>query len=437
MSVDSAIYYKGIWTYLRVLGVAYGTPVPSQQHNGTRIYNTLRTFGYSHSAACGILGNMQLESGLSPGCLQSGSFRDALPNAGEHIADLTNQVMLGFYNPNNTGGCGTGLIQWDGYNNESQPFGNIITSFASRYDQQWFDGDLQLFRFVAEYTLDPTGWGGINGTTKRYWHLLGSSSPSINWTDFMNYNGTPEDAAELFRKNRERSGDSQSGIQHRQENARYWYNLFQNQTVTRKLHAKYMADVAYLFRDSAYPYGQGSGQYDCVSFINRLCRRRLGFNSWSSNGTNSLWRDVEHENPFQWKGTIAECRERFNGEIPRGAYLFKIYPEGSPGYNTIPDRYRGDGVGNVDHIGVYTDLGKGVMQAGGYDAGAKPSPGKVADCAFHPEDKDLDYEWWTHVALDADLIFSDEYTPPGTDFPVWMLFKFKRKEWLKNERKWF
>lgn len=424
MAVDAPIYYKGYWTYLRVLDNPYGTPTTRQTQNAERIYNVLRVFGYSHAAACGILGNMQTESGINPGALQSGKT-NILPNDGEHFADLTNQVMLSFADPDSSG-YGIGLIQWDGYNDTEQPNGAIIVSFATRYDCQWFDGDLQLFRLEAQYILDPSGWGGINGRTIRYWHLSGTSSASITWANFKTFNGTPEDACDYFRENLERS--SSDGVQHRRDNARYWYNYFMNYAVTYKLHNKYMANMAYLFRDSGYTYAQ----YDCVSFVNRLCRRRLGFTAWDSNGTNSLWRDVAHENPFQWKGTMQECLDRFNGEIPRGAYLFKIYPEGSPGYDTIPDRYRGDGVGNVDHIGVYTDLGKGVMQSGGYDAGVSG----VADCYLHPQSGGLAYDWWTHVALDNDLIFSDDYPVPAGNFPKILFFINKRRSVGKNAIKW-
>jgi hypothetical protein len=127
---------------------------------------------------------------------------------------------------------------------------------------------------------------------------------------------------------------------------------------------------------------------------------------------------------------MAECLELY-GEIPRGAYLFKIYPEGSPGYNTIPDQYRGDGVGNVDHIGIYTDLGKGVMQSGGYDEGV---PG-VAETSLHPSPP-LAYDWWTHVALDDDLIFSDEYDPPASNVKAWLLSIVTQRRKPKNVVKW-
>ena len=70
MAVDSPVLYNGCWVYLRdSLGPSYGSANDRQKTNAEKIYDLLRVFGYSHIAACGILGNMQTESGLSPGAL--------------------------------------------------------------------------------------------------------------------------------------------------------------------------------------------------------------------------------------------------------------------------------------------------------------------------------------------------------------------------------
>ena len=153
-----------------------------------------------------------------------------------------------------------------------------------------------------------------------------------------------------------------------------------------------------------------------------------------TNGTNSLWRNVGGNFLF-WRGTVQECMDEY-GYIPIGAYLFKCYPEGTPGYNTIPEQYRGDGIGNFDHIGIYTGRGLGVMQSGGYDAARTG----VADCAYHPTQTDpqLAYDWWTHVAFGNNIFFPEYYPPSGLPLAVLLqLIKPQQRRFLKNERKYY
>lgn len=421
MAVDQPVLYNNVWVYLRdSMGLSYGGANDKQKHNAEVFYNLLRVFGYSHQSACGILGNMQTESGLSPGAL-SGNL-SALPNTGQHLADLDNNTLLAWNSNNSTGAHATGLIQWDGVG--QNPTGNQIASFATRYDLQWYDWELQLFRLEMEYIYDPSGWGGVNGTTYNFWYPV-SGTASITWANFKTFTGTVSDACDYFRLYRERSSDSATGIQHRRDNAIYWDSYFSGQSVTVKVSHTLNACMAYLFRDSGYTYSQ----YDCIHFVN-LVRRRLGIPQMT-NGTNSLWRNVGG-NFLWWRGTVDDCISQY-GAIPPGAYLFKCYPEGTPGYNTIPDQYRGDGVGNFDHIGIFTDRGKGVMQSGGYDDARQG----VADTYYHPTQTNpqLAYNWWTHVAFGNNITFDGEPTPPQPPQPVfqpWMAFIFNRKKVLDN-----
>lgn len=403
MAVDQPVLYNDVWVYLRdSMGNAYGNPTDKQIHNAEYFYTQLRGFGYSKAAACGILGNMQTESGLSPGALESGTV-GVLPNNAEHLSDLDNTTMLAYADPNNPG-YGTGLIQWDSYTNQS-PAGNLIASFAIRYNWTWYDWELQLFRLEAEYILDPSGYGGINGTTYQYWYLAGQTTPSINWSAFKTFTGTPEDAADYFRLNRERSSDSPSGIQHRRDNARWFYDHFTAIPPVFRVTGKTNAAFAYLFRDSQYAYTQwvDGRQMDCIGFVNYV-RKMEGLNT-ITNGTNSLWRDVGG-NYLYWRGTLDDCLFMY-GHVPVGAYLFKCYPEGTPGYETIPDQYRGDGIGNFDHIGIYTDMGLGVMQSGGYDVTPPGGFNGVHDTRTRLNETP---PWWTHVAFGDRIIFA-EYNP--------------------------
>lgn len=153
------------------------------------------------------------------------------------------------------------------------------------------------------------------------------------------------------------------------------------------------AETAYSFHDSGYTYQQ----YDCVGFTN-LVRRTVGLGNLY-NGTNTLWRN----GTLAWQGTIADAITAFGG-MPRGCYLFKIKPESDPTYNDppIPSQYYMDGVGNVTHVGIYTNLGMGVMQSGGYGGSG------VHDSVY-------DASYWTHLALPPDVNYSQSPAP----LPLW------------------
>ena len=426
MAVDDPVLVNGAWCYLRdSMGPSYGSANDKQKHNAELFYNMLRVFGYSHAAASGVLGNMQTESGLSPAAL-SGNVA-VLPNNGEHFEDLTNAVMLLWNSNNSTGAHATGLVQWDGTTSQS-PAGNQIVSFAIRYNHAWLDWVLQLFRIQMEFIYDPWGWGGVNGTTYRFWYYIqdGDYHNTITWANYLTFSGTPEDAADHWRINFERSSGDVQGNQHRRDNARYWYTYFSGYNVTYELPLILNADMAYLFRDSQYPYST----YDCIGFTN-LVRHRLGLATIGDHdghyGTNTLWRSTDD---LIWKGTLQECYNVF-GTIPEGAYLFKCYPEGTPGYNSIPAYYRGDGIGNFDHIGVYTNLGLGVMQSGGYDVTPPGGFNGVHDTRTRLDENP---PWWTHVGIGKNFTLSG--FNPGQWKP-WMILLARRKKVLKRERKFF
>lgn len=418
MAVDAPIIYNGCYVYLRDnMGPSYGSANDMQKHNAEKIYDLLRIFGYSHIAACGILGNMQTESGLSPGALSGQT--SALPNDGEHLSDLDNNTIL---NWTGTGAHAIGLIQWDGTTSQS-PAGSQIGSFAIRYDLNWYDWELQIFRLEMEFIYDPSGWGGVNGTTYNFWYPV-SGTAAVTWEQYKAYTGSAGQAADYFREYRERSSGSPSGNQHRRDNAEYWASYLANRSYTVEVSHTLNACMAYLFRDSHYPYGTGYREYDCIGFCN-LVRRRLGLPQMT-NGTNSLWRNVGG-NFLWWRGTVQECIDLY-GAIPAGAYLFKCYPEGSRGYNPPPE-YRGDGVGDFNHIGIFTDRGKGVMQSGGYDDARTG----VADCYYHPTQTNpqLDYDWWTHVAFGNNISF-DTGHGPGRPLPAWFTAIINRKKGFYN-----
>ena len=64
-------------------------------------------------------------------------------------------------------------------------------------------------------------------------------------------------------------------------------------------------------------------------------------------GSNSWLREV---NENGWIGTPEECVSKF-GYVPDGAFLFIREFDGKE-----PEKYRGDGLGNASHMGIYTGM---------------------------------------------------------------------------------
>lgn len=411
MAVDSPVlindWYVGLRAYGQgSLGSTHLNPSPEQIHNATKIWNELKAQGYSDAAAAGVLGNMQAESGLSPGAIQTtySSHMAQLPDGGQHLSDLTNDVMLEWYNHSNLNqkGYGTGLIQWDACNNNPNypPKGNQITSFAIRYGYDWYDGDMQLYRLLVE----------SQNTTGTYWYRS-NVQPPMSWDDFKNFTGTPERASDIFRLCRERGGDS--SIQVRRDNAKYWYNYFggtpdppEPPTPGPEPPEPEPPDPPEPPSDPDWVWGEDwadqtissfdpdvtgvpipYSQMDCIQFVDAAWNliSVVSLNGWTLGaGTNSLWRSTATFNTsppsdpsiyptpvLWWKGTIDEYIN-VHGQLPVGCLLFHKIPEdGSP---PIPPQYAGDGIGNFVHVGIYCGNGY-VMQSGGQDAGGIPGGG--------------------------------------------------------------
>lgn len=85
---------------------------------------------------------------------------------------------------------------------------------------------------------------------------------------------------------------------------------------------------------------------DCQAFVEQVLKdcgvRKPDGTVYNWAGSNSMWR-----NALSWKGTIAECREKF-GEIPLGAWVFIIKHDGGE-----EDRGYHDSEGNASHVGIY------------------------------------------------------------------------------------
>ena len=427
MAVDNPVLYNDYWVYLRFsMGSTHLNPSEKQVHNAELIYNNLINQGYTSQAAAGIIGNMQTESGLSPGALDG--HLSTLPNNGQHLTDLTNYVMLGYASPNDSG-YGTGLIQWDSYTNTA-PAGNTLVSFCIRYGYEWYDGDGQLYRLQREYETD---------STYHYWYS-NNHSPAITWDQFKSFTGTPEEAADIFRQCRLRSSGDATGNQNRRDNARFWYEYFEGTgpVPDEWISGESFARLALQYNGHYIPYSQA----DCIEFVNMVWKEinQLTANLNLTLGTNSIWRSTRvfpttdpygttPTNELWYKGTIEECIDLFD-EIPPGSLLFHKVSEAGP--PPIPPEYAGDGIGNFVHVGIYCGNNE-VMQSGGKDAGSIPGGG-VHKSVYDPTA-------WNYVAfvVYVDPLGYDPGPEPENELEKILILwhNNKQKGVVKNVRKYY
>ena len=444
MAVDAPVLYNNFWVYLRYsMGSTHLNPSDKQKHNAEQIYNGLIAQGYTLEAACGILGNMQTESGLSPGALDS--HLSSLPNNGEHLADLTNSVMLGYASQNNSG-YGTGLIQWDSYTTTA-PAGNTLVSFAIRYNYEWYDGECQLFRLQREYETD---------SQYHYWYA-NNHTPAVTWAQFKNWTGSVSEATDIFRQCRERSSGDPTGNQNRRDNAQYWYDYFKDVPPTPPVPDDWISGEDFSTLAVAYdpditghniPYSE----LDCIGFVQKVWRDIDAVSSsdtlCSPLGTNTLWRtntsqypnlvrtfnttspDNQNPCPVLWyKDTISNCIAEY-GEIPAGTLLFHQISEAGP--PAIPSQYAGDGIGNFAHVGIYIGNNQ-VMQSGGRDSSSVPGGGVHRST--------YDSSAWNYCAF---VVWVDPTgsgptppPPPPPTLPNWLLmFYNKNRRLIKNVKRY-
>ena len=355
-----------------------------QKHNAEKIYDYFSALGWSLSAIAGMLGNMQVESWLSPAYIQS-AHRSSLPNSAANLSDVPNSIMVNFFGGSN---YGIGLVQWDGHNTATPPEQKLV-GFANRYGYVWYDGDTQCFRIQRE---QETNIQFVQKTIDGY---------TWNWSNYITTTKTPEEACEAFRRCYENGGAS--SIERRKQNARYWYDYFEDTPPVPPLPTNWISGTTFSSMAVNYdpaitgvniPYNQ----MDCYQFVQTVWRDIQAVSStdrlcnpvsqWGTAGTNTLWRQnispyptwtfnttsPDNQNPtpvLWWKGTISECESAY-GEIPAGALLFhQIGEDDNP---KIPDYYRGDGIGNFAHVGIYIGNNQ-VMQSGGRDSASVPGGG--------------------------------------------------------------
>ena len=98
--------------------------------------------------------------------------------------------------------------------------------------------------------------------------------------------------------------------------------------------------------DNAPKYlGTPYNKMDCQAYVEAVLRD-AGINK-NLAGSNAWFREVKAHG---WVGTPNECKAKY-GSIPPGAFLFVLKQDGKE-----PEKYKGDGIGNASHIGIYTAM---------------------------------------------------------------------------------
>ena len=141
------------------------------------------------------------------------------------------------------------------------------------------------------------------------------------------------------------------------------------------------------------PYHLGGSSptgMDCQGMV-KYCIRKAG-GKMDITGSNAMWRQA-----CVWKGTLAEAKNV--GKLVPGALLFIVEKSGQE-----PDRYKGDGLGDASHVGVY--IGEKEI----YSIDASKSKGKVVARAEHDAT-----HMWTHAAWFREVDYTPDRVIPYPD----------------------
>lgn len=106
-----------------------------------------------------------------------------------------------------------------------------------------------------------------------------------------------------------------------------------------------MVNAGNMIRAACTYLGTPYEKLDCQAFVEQALKDaglRLNLA-----GSNAWIREVMKSG---WVGSPEDCRKKY-GKIPEGAFLFIVEQD-----NKEPPQYRGDGIGNASHIGIYTGL---------------------------------------------------------------------------------
>ena len=395
------------------VGPSSGIPTSYQEHNVDLIVSTFRALGWTDNAIAGMVGNMMYESSIDPACVYP---KSGFPSGGASLNDINNT------NAQNHPDAAYGLVQWKG-RGTVDPSNNQLVGYAIRYNYEWYSGVIQMQRLTWEYQ-EPAKFHP-------------QTVDGVYWT-FASYASSTASAADLAKVWMVCYEGTYSVLDTRKANATTWYNYISGEppipddwipgTDFATLALAYDPDVT----GQQIPYSQ----MDCYEFVQTVWRDIQSVSStdrlcnpvsqWGTAGTNTLWRqnispyptwtfnttspDSQNPTPVLWyKDTISNCISLY-GEIPTGALLFhQIGEDDNP---NIPPYYRGDGIGNFAHVGIYCGNNE-VMQSGGRDSGSVPGGG-VHKSVY-------DSSAWNYVAFVVYVDCIGTEPPPPPPPPPWIL----------------
>ena len=349
-------YFDGGHVYFRTTDVNIYQPGDYQKHNILKIYNYFTAQGWTLNAIAGMIGNMMVESGCNPGCLQYTS-----PSWDDPSSIIA------------TSG-GIGLTQWT----PARKYYNW--AIDNNLDPK--DGDTQCARIQYEHD------------NNLQWSL--NNYGNHTWDQFIHSTETPEILARVFVWAYERPANP--NVAQRQRNARWVYDYLNTQPTppspipTDWISGSDFATLAIAYDPDITGIQIPYSQMDCITYVQTVWRDIQSVSAsdvlCTPLGTNTLWRmnvspyssktfnttDPNNNNPTKvlwYKATIADCISRY-GELPTGCLLFHQISEAGP--PAIPSQYAGDGIGNFAHVGIYIGNNQ-VMQSGGQDSSSIPGGG--------------------------------------------------------------
>ena len=188
--------------------VKVGTDVyltQSQMENNAKLFKQyFQSKGVTLESICGMLGNIQQESGLNPGIKQTASTSS-----------------------------GWGLIQWTP--------STVLTDWCNTYGYAWYDGDAQCLRIWSEGT-NEMGAGGTFIPTAEY---------PYTWSEFCALTNVDE-ATKAYLYERERAGGEK--LENRLEYARKWYDFLNGETPVEEIDILFLILLGIIKQLTNYKY---------------------------------------------------------------------------------------------------------------------------------------------------------------------------------------